>query len=52
MILHLEQLPVNQALSDGVTSQDVCPPPPQVKLSAVLPAGFSLSIINTSVVGQ
>lgn len=51
MILHLGQLPVNQALSAfGVTSWDVCPP--SVKLSAVLPAGFPLSIINTSVDGQ
>lgn len=51
IILHLGQLPVNQALSAfGVTSQDVCPL--SVKLSAVLPAGFLLSIINMSVDGQ
>lgn len=48
VILHLGQLPVDRALSAfGVTSQDVSPP--SIKLSAVLPAGFPLSIINTSV---
>lgn len=51
MILHLWQLPVNQTLSAfSVTSQDVCPP--SVKLNSVLPAGFPIAIINTSVDGQ